>query len=218
MPIRIVLADDHHVIRQGLRTLLESQDDIEIVGETSDGISTVEMARELSPDVVVMDVTMPDLNGVEATRQILSQAPNVHVLGLSMHEDRAIVSEMLRAGASAYLLKSCAANELRRAIREVVAGHAYLSPSVANDVIQGFVNKDTNQGKASVFNALTPREREVLQLLAEGSNPKEIAKRLHISVKTVQTHRQHIMEKLDTHNLADLTKYAIREGITSLDL
>lgn len=218
MPIRIVLADDHTVIRQGLRSFLDTQDDMKVVGEASDGITTVEMARELSPDVVVMDVTMPDLNGVEATRRITSQAPKVHVLGLSMHEGHEIVSEMLRAGASAYLLKNCAAQELSRAIREVVAGHAYLSPRIANDVIHDFVNKGMSRRQPSVFKALTAREREVLQLLAEGSGPRQIAQRLFISVKTVQTHRQHIMEKLKIRNLAALTKYAIREGITSLDM
>lgn len=217
MAIRIVLADDHTVVREGLRTLLESEGDLNVVGEAADGITTVELVCELSPDIVVMDVSMPDLNGVEATRQILSQVPTVRVLGLSVHEDRKIVTEMLRAGASAYLLKSCAARELRRAIREVIAGHAYLSPGVANDVIQDFLQNDGASQQKSAFQTLTPREREVLQLLAEGSAPKQIADRLHISVKTVQTHRQHIMEKVGTHNLANLTKYAIREGLTTLD-
>jgi DNA-binding NarL/FixJ family response regulator len=218
MAFRVLLADDHAIIRDGLRRLLEDDhDEFEVVGESQDGISTVRMARELGPDIVLMDVTMPDLNGVEATRQIIAQTPRTRVIALSVHNDRQTVSEMLKAGAVGYLLKDCAYQELARAIRVVMQSQAYLSPEVAGEVIQQYVNRDGPASRSSAYAELTPREREVLQLLAEGYDPKDLAKRLHISVKTVQTHRQHIMDKLDLHNLAELTKYAIREGLTSLE-
>ena len=215
---RILLADDHTIIRDGIRSLLEEEEDFDVIGEAEDGLSTVEMAREMKPDIVVMDVSMPDLNGVEATRQIVSQAPGVRVIGLSVHNDQRTVSEMLKAGACGYLLKDCAFKELARAIRVVMESHAYLSPEVAGDVIQQYVNRDSPASRSSAYAELTPREREVLQLLAEGHGPREVGARLHISVKTVQTHRQHIMDKLEIDNLADLTKYAIREGLTSLEM
>jgi len=215
MSIRILLADDHKIVREGLRALLEKQPGMEVIAEAEDGRTTVRLARELSPDVVIMDVAMPDLNGIGATDQIIAEAPDVKVVALSMHSDRRFVMEMFKAGASGYLLKDCAFEELARAVRAVAAGQTYLSPGIAGVVIKDYVRRlsETN----SAFSILTSREHEVLQLLAEGKSTKQIASRLHVSVKTVETHRRHIMEKLDIHSVAELTKYAIREGLTPLE-
>ena len=216
MSIRILLADDHKITRQGLRSLLEKQQDMEVVGEAEDGRTTVSLVRELSPSVVIMDVTMPDLNGVEATRQIVGQSPDVKIIALSMHSDTLFVTEMLRSGASGYLLKDCAFEELARAIHAVVAGKTYLSPSVSGVVVDDYLHR-LSKADFSDSQVLTDREREVLQLLAEGKSTKQIALKLHISVKTVETHRRQIMNKLDIHTVAELTKYAIRKGLTSLE-
>lgn len=213
--VRIILADDHNIVRDGLRSLLEKQGDMEIVGEAEDGRTTVKLTHELRPHVVVMDVNMPDLNGIEATRQITAQHPNTRVIALSMYLDGRFVSEMLNAGASAYLPKKSAATELVAAIRAVVNGKTYLSPEIAGDVVDTHVRTSEKKGD-SAFSKLSDREREVLQLLAEGNSVKEIADLLSVSVNTVHTHRQHIMEKLNLHSIAELTKYAIREGLTSL--
>jgi two-component system response regulator NreC len=210
MSIRVLLADDHKIVRQGLRSLLEKQHGMEVIAEAEDGRTAVQLARKLSPDVVVMDIAMPDLNGIGATRQIIAEAPGVKVVALSMHSDKRFVTRMLRAGASGYLLKDCAFEELARAISAVVANQIYLSLGIAGVVVEDYVRHVPETGPS-----LTPRECEVLQLLAEGSSTKEIAARLHVSVKTVETHRRHIMEKLDIHTIAELTKYAIREGLTS---
>jgi len=221
MNIRILVADDHAIVREGIRSLLKQEEDFEIVGEASDGVAVVRLAHELKPDIVIMDLTMPDLNGVDATRQIAADLPGTRVIALSVHSDRHHISEMFKAGAAGYLLKDCVYQELARAIRVVRESQAYLSPEIATDVIQEYVNGHgggESGGNASVYTKLTPREREVLQLLAEGHDPKQVGRRLHISFKTVQTHRQHIMEKLELHNLAELTKYAIREGLTSLEI
>jgi DNA-binding NarL/FixJ family response regulator len=216
MSIRILLADDHKITRQGLRSLLEKQQDMEVVGEAEDGRTTVSLVRELSPSVVIMDVTMPDLNGVEATRQIVGQSPDVKIIALSMHSDTLFVTEMLRSGASGYLLKDCAFEELARAIHAVVAGKTYLSPSVSGVVVDDYLHR-LSKADFSDSQVLTDREREVLQLLAEGKSTKQIALKLHISVKTVETHRRQMMNKLDIHTVAELTKYAIRKGLTSLE-
>ncbi len=216
MSIRILLADDHKITRQGLRSLLEKQQDMEVVGEAEDGRTTVSLVRELSPSVVIMDVTMPDLNGVEATRQIVGQSPDVKIIALSMHSDTLFVTEMLRSGASGYLLKDCAFEELARAIHAVVAGKTYLSPSVSGVVVDDYLHR-LSKADFSDSQVLTDREREVLQLLAEGKSTKRIALKLHISVKTVETHRRQMMNKLDIHTVAELTKYAIRKGLTSLE-
>jgi DNA-binding NarL/FixJ family response regulator len=210
------LADDHKITRQGLRSLLDEQPDMEVVAEAEEGRSVVRLARELSPDVVIMDVTMPDLNGIEATRQIVGQSGNVRIIALSMHSDTLFVTEMLRSGASGYLLKDCAFEELSRAIQTVVEGKTYLSPSISGVVVDDYLHRLT-KADFSGSDVLTEREREVLQLLAEGKSTKQIALKLHISTKTVETHRRQIMNKLDIHTVAELTKYAIRKGLTSLE-
>lgn len=216
MSIRILLADDHKITREGLRSLLEKEPDMEVVAEAEDGRTTVSLVRELQPDVVIMDVSMPDLNGMEAARQIGSEFGNVKIIALSMHSDSLFVTEMLKSGASGYLLKDCAFEELARAIRVVVADQTYLSPSISGVVVNGYLHR-VSRVDISGPQALTDREREVLQLVAEGKSTKEIALALHISVKTVETHRRQIMDKLDIHTVAELTKYAIRKGLTSLE-
>ena len=233
--MKVLLADDHRIVREGLKSLLESQPDLEVVAEASDGRQAVEMARDLGPDVVVMDVAMPQLNGIEATRQLASDDRGWKIVALSMHSDRRYVSEALKAGASGYVLKDGAFDELINAIRAVVTDKVYLSPRVAGVVVDDYVRRLPTRGnggatgatagqeegvahaRRSAFDALTPREREVLQLMAEGYATKEVAHRLHVSVKTVETHRRQIMEKLDLHSVAELTKYAIREGLTTLE-
>ena len=216
MSIRILLADDHKITRQGLRSLLDKEFDMEVVAEAEQGRTAVRLVRELSPQVVIMDVTMPDLNGVEAARQIVSEFPDVKIIALSMHSDSLFVTEMLKSGASGYLLKDCAFEELARAIRTVVAGKTYLSPSISGVVVDDYLHR-LSKADLSGSEVLTDREREVLQLLAEGKSTKQIALKLHISVKTVETHRRQIMDKLDIHTVAELTKYAIRKGLTSLE-
>jgi DNA-binding NarL/FixJ family response regulator len=216
MSIKILLADDHKITRQGLRSLLEKEPDMEVIAEAEEGRTTVRLARKLLPDVVVMDVTMPDLNGIEATRQILAELPNVRVIALSMHSDNLFVSEMLKSGASGYLLKDCAFEELTRAIHVVVDGKTYLSPAISEVVVDDYLHhlfKTESPGSK----VLTGREREVLQLIAEGNSTKQVALKLHVSFKTVETHRRQIMGKLKINTIAELTKYAIRLGLTSLE-
>jgi DNA-binding NarL/FixJ family response regulator len=230
--MKVLLADDHRIVREGLKSLLESQPDLKVVAEASDGRQAVEMARDLLPDVVVMDVAMPQLNGIEATRQLAGDETGMKIVALSMHSDRRFVSEALKAGASGYVLKDGAFEELVNAIRAVVADRVYLSPRVAGVVVEDYVRRLPARGngaiqpeptdaagtqRRSAFDTLTPREREVLQLMSEGYATKEVAHRLHVSVKTVETHRRQIMEKLDMHSVAELTKYAIREGLTTLE-
>jgi DNA-binding NarL/FixJ family response regulator len=214
MTIQIIIADDHQIVRQGLRTLLEREPDMEVVAEAEDGRRTVTLAREYVPQVIVMDVEMPDMNGIEATMQILTEFPQIKVIALSMYSDRRFVTNMLKAGASGYLLKDCAFEELSQAIRLAMANRIYLSPGVADVVVRDYVSPIPTQ---SVFSVLTNREREVLQLLSEGKRTSRIAELLHISIKTVETHRQQIMHKLGMRSVAELTKYAIREGLTSLE-
>lgn len=216
MSIRVLLSDDHRIVREGLRTLLEKESDLEVVGEAEDGYSTVELARKLRPQVVVMDITMPGLNGIEATRRITEEVPAVKVLALSMHVDPRFVERILKAGATGYLPKDCASEELTRAIRTVSTNQTYLSPTIA-DIVRRDYLRQGSKADSSVFSILTAREREVLQLLAEGKTTKDIAFRLDVSVKTIETHRQHIMAKLNLRSLAQITKYAIREGLTSLE-
>jgi DNA-binding NarL/FixJ family response regulator len=216
MTIKILLADDHKIVRDGLRTLVEKEPDMEVVGEAENGRKAVKLTRELSPDLVIMDVTMSDLNGIEAARQIHKETPDVKVIALSMHSDRRFVAGMLEAGASGYLLKDCAFEELTRAIKNVISNKIYLSPGITDVVVKDYLGKST-KASHSAFSDLTNREREVLQLLAEGRSTKQIAESLHVSVKTIETHRRQIMEKLDIHSIAELTKYALREGLTSLE-
>lgn len=215
-PIRIVLAEDHAIVREGLRSLLESQEGIAIVGEAEDGRQALQLIRQTSPDVVVMDINMPELNGIEATRQILTIHPDGKVIGLSVHVQAQFVSEMIRAGATGYVPKKSAARELLTAIHTVMAGNMYISPEVTEQVMERHVRRPPPQS-ATAFSKLTGREREVLQLLAEGKTVKETASILCLSVPTVHTHRQSIMRKLNHHSIAELTKYAIRQGLTSLD-
>ena len=214
--LRILLADDHRLMRRGLRTLLEGEQDMDIAGEADNGRDAVRLALELKPDVVIMDVTMPELNGVMATRRIRRDNPDAKVLALSMHPGGKVISEMLQAGASGYLVKSCALEELTDAVRSVQQGKVYLSPEIAGPVVDDYVQRLTS-GQRVGASPLSDREREVLQLVAEGKSTKEIASDLHITPKTVEAHRQHIMDKLDIRSIAELTKYAIREGLTSVD-
>ncbi len=213
--IRVLLADDHQMLRQGLRALIEKEDGMSVVAEAEDGREAVELSRELEPDVIVMDVAMPNLNGIEATRRIVDALPGAKVLALSMHSDRRFVKEMFSAGASGYLLKDSAFGELVLAIRTLADDRIYLSPGVADAVIKDFVHRRA-ESDTSVFSLLTARQREVLQLTAEGMSTREIAEQLKVSVKTVESHRAKIMEKLDVHSIAELTKYAVREGLTSI--
>ncbi len=219
MTIRILLADDHKIVCDGLKALLEKQPEMEIVAQAANGREAVKLADEHRPDMVIMDVAMPDLNGLEAMRQILSIHPKTKVVALSMHADRRYVTGMLSAGASGYILKHCAFEELVRAIHTVQSGQVYLSPAIAGIVVQELARpKEAGTRRPlPTVQTLTSREREVLQLISEGHSAREIAGRLHLSVKTIETHRRQIMEKLGIHSVADLTKFAIREGLTSLE-
>lgn len=216
--IRILLADDHELMRHGLRQLLDREDDLEVVAEAESGRQTLDLAHQHLPEVVVMDVTMPDLNGIVATERLRSELPQVRVLGLSMHPAVNIVGEMLRAGAAGYLTKNCAAAELVEAIRRVSRGELYLSPEIPRDELAPYLGDGHPVREGSrLGQLLSRREKEVLQLVAEGQPTKAIADQLCISEKTVGAHRQSIMEKLALHSVAELTKYAVREGLTSLD-
>ncbi len=215
MSTRILLIDDHAIMRQGLRRLLEREADMEVVAEAANGQDGLRLVRQHAPDVVVMDVAMPGLNGVDATKEILAEAPHTKVIGLSMHVDKQFVIGMLRAGASGYIPKDCTFEDLVRGIRTIVANSMYLSPAITRTLVKNYLQQSDNTNRAQFF-TLTDREREVLQLLAQGKSTRAIATRLSVSVKTVETHRRHIMEKLNLHSLADLVKYAIREGITSV--
>jgi DNA-binding NarL/FixJ family response regulator len=208
--------DDHQMLRDGLRALLEKERGLRVVGDASDGRSAIDLARTLAPDVIVMDIGLPGLNGIEATRHILESAPNVKVIALSMHSDKRYVVQMLKAGAAAYLLKNCASNDLVHAIRAVLANRRFLSDGIA-EALAEHVSREPSAAPGSPYTDLTAREREVLQLLAEGMTSKKIAGVLNVSVKTVETYRRDIMHKLDLHNVAELTRYAIREGLTTLD-
>jgi len=206
--IRILLADDHAVVRQGFKMILDAQPDMEIVGEAGNGREAVDLAEQLRPDVVVMDVAMPELNGIEATRRLASSVPHARVIALSMHKDSVYVREILRAGARGYLLKDSGAADLVAAIHAVASGESYLSPAVSNAVLDDYRRHVTNP-----IDLLTSREREVLQLLAEGKTNKEIAGVLNLSVYTVDAHRGRIMEKLNLHSINDLVRFAVRNGL-----
>ena len=216
MAIRIFIADDHQILRQGLKTLIEREPDMEVVGEAEDGLRTVTMVRELLPQVVVMDIKMPDLNGIEATRQILSELSDVKVIALSMYADRRFVTDMLKAGACGYLLKDSAFEELAQAIRLAMSNKTYLSPEVAEVVVKDYVTHDLGP-RQPASSLLSGREQEVLKLIAEGKRTNQIAELLYIGVKTVETHIQKIKHKLGISRIAELTKYAIREGLTTLE-
>lgn len=216
MKIRVLLADDHKLFREGLCALLNTQSDIEVVGEAEDGYQVLKMIQDIFPDVTVIDVAMPGLSGIETARRITHNYPQIKIIALSMYSDRRLVAGMLGAGALGYLLKDCAFDEVAKAIRTVNANQTYLCPVILDTVVKNYFH---NIGKSDplILNTLTDRECEILQLIAEGITTKEIASNLYISVKTVETHRQQIMRKLNIYSIAELTKYAIREGLTSLE-
>lgn len=212
MKTTVLLVDDHQILREGLRSLLQNEPDIEVVGEARTGHEALSQTMALRPDVVIMDVAMPDFNGIETTRRLVAEAPGAKVVALSMHSDRRFVNGMLTAGACGYLLKDSAFEELALSIRTVMRGQVYLGVGIAGVVVDELVGD--HSGRTRV---LTQRETEVLQLLASGRSTAEIAASLALSVKTVETHRRQVMHKLDLHSVAELTKYAIREGLTSLE-
>jgi DNA-binding NarL/FixJ family response regulator len=214
MTIRVLLADDHRVLRDALRTMLEKEPDIEVVGEAGDGRATLQLASELQPEVVVLDIAMPDLNGIEAAARLKARHPGIKVVALSAYSDKRFVLEMLKAGASGYVIKAAAGTELLRAIRAVAKGLSYLCPEAASAAITDIATDRSRPSGSAI--RLGHREREVLQLIAEGERSPAIAARLNISVATVEAHRRNIMRKLDLHSVAELTKYAIREGLTGL--
>ena len=216
MPTRILLVDDHAIIRQGLSSLLEKQPDIEVVGGVEDGRQAVDSARKLAPDLVIMDISMPNLNGIDATRKIAEEISGVKIIALSIHSSRRFVTEMLKAGASGYILKDCLFDELMGAIKTVLGGGIYLSPKITDVVIDDYVQRLSKQGQPNEP-TLSDREREVLQLLAEGKSTKQIALSLHVSTKTIESNRRNIMGKLSINSVAELTKYAVREGLTQLE-
>ena len=214
MSIRIVLADDHRMILAALRSLLEKEIDITVVGEAADGAALLELVERTALDVAVVDVGMPGMNGIEATRRLLALRPHLKVIALSAYSEKRFVLEMLEAGAKGYLIKASAGDELPRAIRAIAQGRTYLCPEVAGTIVDAAQGKTSRPGTAGA--KLGRREREVLALLAEGKHTSEIAARMHIAPGTVEVHRRNIMRKLDLHNVAELTRYAIREGLTSL--
>ena len=214
--IRVVLADDHRIVRDGLQALLARERDIEVVGMACDGLEAVRLARELQPDILVTDVAMPGLNGLEAMRRIHSEHPAVRLLCLSMHDDSRMVLAVLNAGASGYVLKDCSSDELALALRKVMAGKVYVSPDLMNVVVDGLRQRQEQPSEATPV-ALTARERELVQLLSEGYSSNDVAERLHVSIKTVATHREHVMRKLRVGSVAELTRYALREGLSSMD-
>jgi two-component system response regulator NreC len=211
----ILLADDHTVIRSGLRMVLEKQSDFQVVGEAGDGRQAVKMAEELNPDVVVMDIAMPNLNGIDAAKQIVSQNSRVAVVVLSMHSDESYVMRALKSGAKAYLLKDSAEADLIRAVRAVVEGKSFFSPAVSRMLLEDYVRQLQQRGAEDSYELLSPREREILQLIAEGKTNKEIAAMLNLSLYTVETHRTHILQKLNLHSVPELILYAVRKGIIS---
>jgi two-component system, NarL family, response regulator NreC len=214
--IKILLADDHQIVRDGLRSLLEKEHNFQVVAEAENGRRAVDLAMEFLPDVVVIDVTMPELNGIEATRLILKASPRCKVIALSMHSDKRYVTRALKAGALGYLLKDCAFDELLKAIRTVLNNRIYLSSEINEVVVKEYLEK-IEKSEQPAFFILTNREREIVQLIAEGNTTKEIAAILNISVKTVETHRQRAMDKLKIDSIAGLTRFAIREGLVSLE-
>ena len=216
MSLKILLADDHKVMRDGLRVLIEKETSMVVVAEAESGRQAFKLAKKFNPDVVVMDISMPDLNGIDATQMIASDCPNTKIVVFSMHADKQFVVGALRAGASGYLLKNSAFNELAVAIQTVAKNQTYLSAKIASTVVKDYVEQLAIT-QPSTSTDLTLREREVLQLISEGISASSISKQLNVSVKTVQTHRRNIMEKLNIHSVAELTKFALREGLTSLD-
>jgi two-component system response regulator NreC len=217
MSIKIILADDHKILREGLKSMIMKEPGMEVVAEAENGGKAVRLADKFSPDVIIMDISMPDLNGIEATNQILAKNPDIKVIALSIYSDKRFVSNMLKAGAKGYLLKGCAFEELLKAIQTVQTCRIYLSPAIDEIVVNEYIHQiKTPQG--SILPELTSREREIVQLITEGHSTKQIASHLNLSVKTIETHRHQAMDKLNLHSVAALTKFAIREGLTSLDV
>ncbi|HEY9161893.1 MAG TPA: response regulator transcription factor [Desulfomonilia bacterium] len=215
MNIKILLADDHKIMREGLKSILEKNFNMIVSGEAGNGVEAVDLAKKLNPDIIIMDINMPDLNGIEATKRIITEIPGSRILALSMYADRGFLIKMLKAGAKGYLLKDCASDELLNAIKVILKNRIYISPSLVDDMVRDYVQlADTVD--LSAFSILTPRERDVLQKLSEGKSTKEIAFDLNLSIKTIETFRLKIQEKIGLRSIAELTKYAVREGITSL--
>ncbi|NKB68423.1 MAG: response regulator [Candidatus Latescibacteria bacterium] len=217
MTIRLILVDDHPMLRQGLRALLDQETDLQVVAEAGDGRTAVQQAQTQQPDLVIMDLALPQLNGIEATRQIRALYPQIKIIALSQHMDSRYVEGALEAGADGYVLKRAAVGELVQAVRVVTAGQAFLSPFITRVVLDRY-SQPADRSLRGLASPLTDREREILQLITEGQTTSQIALNLHLSERTVSTHRQHIMDKLGLHTLPALTKYALREGLTSFDL
>ena len=215
MNIKIIMADDHKIFREGLLLLLKGEQNIDVIGDAGDGETAVKLAMELNPDIVIMDVSMHGMDGIQATRLIKKSSSDTRVIALSENSSRKSVTDMLHAGASGYLVKDCSSSELMRAIQAVYSGEMYLSQEVAGVVIEDYLNKINNNG-SSESKSLTNRETEVLQYISSGMRTREIAGKLEVSVKTIETHRRQIMEKLNLHSIAELTKYAIKEGLTTI--
>jgi two-component system, NarL family, response regulator NreC len=212
-PVRILLADDHIVMRNGLRLLLERQPHLQVVGEAADGRQAVALSETANPDVVVMDIAMPNLNGIEATRQIVNRSPRTAIAILSMHSDESYVIRALKAGARAYLLKDSAEADLLAAVRALTEGKSFFSPAISKILVEDYMRQLESRGAEDTYDLLTNREREILQLLAEGRTNKEVANMLNLSLYTVETHRTHILQKLNLHSVPELILYAVRKGI-----
>ncbi len=217
MSIKIMVVDDHGIMRAGLELLIEQQDDMEIIGQAVNGREAVEKAEKLKPDVILMDVSLPDLNGIDATAKILKNQPNTKVIALSAYSNRRFVTDILKAGACGYVVKDCVTEELIRAIKTVYAGERYLCSKAAKILIDNFIDKESGSGESGALSKLTTRERELMQLVVEGKSAKQIARILNKSIKTVDGRRRTIMDKLDMDSLTELTKFAIRQGLTSVD-
>jgi len=213
MAIRILIADEHRIVREAIISMLENEGDIQVIGEAEDGRTAVEMALELRPDIIIIETSLPSLNGIEATRQIIGTFPDIKIIALSGHSDNRSVYEMLRAGAMGYVPKQCAFSELISAIRNVISNKVYMSTQISGIVVEGYLNRQSDS-ENSPYSVLTAREREVLQLIAEGKSTKVIARELFVSVKTVEWHRSQLMKKLRMQSVAEIVKYAIREGLT----
>ena len=211
-----MLVDDHCILRQGVRSLLADQPDLKVVAEANNGHDPIDIVSSSTIDLVIMDISMPGLNGIEATRKLVGAKPTLKVIGLSMHIDQRFVSELLKAGAVGFVSKEAAFDELVQAIRTVLADNVYVTPSVKGLMVDEYLRQPSSL-ESTVFSLLTPREREVLQLIAEGRNTKQVAMDLRVSIKTVETHRRQLMEKLELYSIAELTKYAIREGLTTIE-
>lgn len=213
--IRILIADDHGIVRKGLRLQLEQHEEFQVVGEAADGREAVRLAEELSPDVIIMDIAMPNLNGIQATTQLVKKNPNLGVIMLSMHSDESYLTRTLSAGAKGYLLKDSADQDLYRAVQSVSEGKPFFSPSIAKTLLEDYMRQLQQRGLQDSYDLLTDREKEILQLLAEGKSNKEVAGQLNLSPSTVETHRTRIMQKLDLHSSADIVLYAVRKKIIS---